>query len=251
MSSPERVRFDFTGIRVLVTGGSSGIGHGIARAFAAAGAQVVITGRRAAAADYDVDLSGLEYRSLEVSDGGAIQSLANSLSDLDVLVNNAGATLPGGKSEYLPEVFEESVRINLFGAYRLAAACHDKLAASGLDGGASIVNLASLASYFARTPVPGYGAAKAGIVQLTKTLAAEWAKDRIRVNAVAPGLIRSNMTARVQQLPEYTRQDFARMPISRWGTPEDVAPAVLFLASPAARYITGQTVAVDGGYTAA
>ena len=251
MSPAERVRFDFSGLRVLVTGGSNGIGHGIARAFAAAGAHVIITGRRATAADYNTDLSGFEYRSLDVRDTGAIESLARALPNLDVLVNNAGANLPGGKSEYLPEVFEESVRVNLFGTYRLAAACREKLAQSQLDGGASVVNLASMASYFGITAVPGYGAAKAAIVQMTKTLAAAWAADGIRVNAVAPGLIRSNMTARIQNLPELTRKDFERMPMGRWGTPEDIAPAVLFLSSPAARYITGQTLAVDGGYSIA
>jgi len=251
MSAAERVRFDFSGVHVLVTGGSSGIGHGIARAFADAGARVTISGRRAAAGDYGNDLSGLEYRQLEVADAAAIDAVARSLRALDVLVNNAGANLPGGKNEYEPDVFEQSVRINLFGAYRLSAACREMLAQSDLDGGASIINLASMASYFGITAVPGYGAAKAATVQMTKTLAAAWAKDRIRVNAVAPGLIRSNMTARIQGLPEFTRKDFERMPLARWGTPEDIAPVVLFLASPAARYITGQTLPVDGGYSIA
>lgn len=252
MSASDRVRFDFAGLRVLVTGGSSGIGAGIANAFADAGAAVVITGRRESAAAYDdVDLSRFQYRRLEMSDGTAIADLARSLARLDVLVNNAGANLPGGRSEYDPEVFEEVVRVNLFGAYRMAAGCHDALARSELDGGASVVNLASMSSFFGIVPVPAYGASKAGVVQMTKTLAAAWAKDGIRVNAVAPGLTRSNMTARLQETPERARKDFDRMPMSRWAVPEDVAPAVLFLASPAARFITGQTLAIDGGYSIA
>lgn len=245
------VRFDFEGCRVLVTGGSGGIGHGIARAFADAGAEVTITGRRAEAGDYDVDLSGFTYRRLELPDRAGIAELADSLERLDVLVNNAGANLPGGRSEYEPEVFEESVAINLFGPFQLAMACFPKLEASSLEGGASVIQLASMSSYFAVPMVPGYGAAKAAIVQMTKNLAVQWATRGVRVNAVAPGLIESGMTAAMRGIDALEKPYLQRTPMGRWGTPEDVAPAVLFLASPAARFITGQTLPVDGGYSAA
>ncbi len=247
----ERVVFDFSGCRVLVTGGTSGIGAGIARAFVDAGADVTITGTRPNAAAYDGDLSAYTYRQLLLTDTTAIQRIADSLETLDVLVNNAGCTFPGGKSECIPEVFQEAVAINLFGAYRMAYACHDRLRASRLDGGASIINLASLSSFFAVPVVPGYGAAKAAIVQLTKNLAVAWVSDGIRVNAVAPGLIETNMTAPMKGVEALEKPHIERTPMRRWGTPADVAPAVLFFASPAARFITGQTLAVDGGYTAA
>ena len=245
------VRFDFEGCRVLVTGGSGGIGHGIARAFTDAGAEVTITGRRAEAGDYDVDLSRFTYRRLELTDRAGVAELADSLERLDVLVNNAGANLPGGRSEYEPEVFEESVAINLFAPFQLAMACFPKLEASPLEGGASVIQLASMSSYFAVPMVPGYGAAKAAIVQMTKNLAVQWATSGVRVNAVAPGLIESGMTAAMRGIEALEKPYLERTPMGRWGTPEDVAPAVLFLASPAARFITGQTLPVDGGYSAA
>lgn len=243
--------FDFSGSKVLVTGGSSGIGAAIARAFADAGAEVVITGTRAAAGEYDGDLSAYEYRQLQLTDKEAIEALAASLDRLDVLVNNAGGNFPGGKHEAVPDVFEESVAINLFGGYRLAVGCKDKLAASALDGGASVINMASMGAFFAVPIVPGYGAAKAATVQMTKNLAATWASDGIRVNAVAPGLVESNMTALMKGVEALEKPFMDRTPLARWGTPEDIAPVVLFLASSAARFITGQTVRVDGGFSIA
>ncbi|MGH7287757.1 MAG: SDR family NAD(P)-dependent oxidoreductase [Myxococcota bacterium] len=244
------LRFDFSGARVLVTGGSNGIGLGIARAFAAAGASVTITGTRAAAAEYDHDLSGFAYHALDVRDGKAVARVAGGLDALDVLVNNAGANTVQ-PSEWDPEVFEDSLRLNLGSAFRMANACKPLLQKSALAGGASIVNLASMSSFFAVPIVPGYGAAKAGVVQLTKNLAVAWAKHRIRVNAVAPGLILSNMTRVMKGIDALERPQLERTPLGRWGTPEDVAPAVLFLASAAAGFVTGHTLCVDGGYSVA
>jgi len=244
------VTYDYRGVRVLVTGGTSGIGEGIARAYDAAGADVTITGTRPAVADYpDKDLAGFRYLQLDVRNAAGIEAVTRALPALDILVNNAGAAFPGGRSEYEPDVFEESLRINLAGAYRMAHACKDKLAASNLAGGASVIGLASMTSFFGNEYVPGYGAAKAGIAQLTKTLAIAWAAERIRVNAVAAGLIRSNMTAAMLADDALTAPFLSRVPLARVGTPHDIAGAVLFLTSPAAAYVTGSTLVVDGGFS--
>lgn len=245
-SSPS---FDFSSTTVLVTGGSNGIGAGIARAYLQAGATVHITGTRSRAEDYDHDLSDYHYHSLDVCDNANIEAVADALPKLDILINNAGASLPGGQSEYEPDVFEQAVQINLNSAYRMAHACLPKLQASTMAGGASVIGLASMSSYFGIEIVPGYGAAKTGLMGLTRTLAVAWARHGIRVNAIAAGLIRSNMTAAMLTIDEMTDPMVARTPLQRVGEPEDIAGPVLFLTSPAAAYITGQTLPVDGGYT--
>ena len=250
-AAANRVRFDYSGARVLVTGATSGIGAGIAASFREAGAEVWITGTRASADDYDRDLTGYRYCSLDVRDGAAIAALGASIDRLDVLVNNAGANLPGGRNEAEPDVFEESVAINLFGAYRMAVACAEQLAASALPGGSSVLNLASMSSFFAVPIVPGYGAAKAGVVQMTKNLGVAWAPRGIRVNAVAPGLIETGMTSVMKGIEALEKPQLERTPQGRWGLPEDVAGTFLFLASSAAGFITGQTICVDGGFSAA
>ena len=249
--SNARVRFDYSGCRVLVTGGTNGIGAGIAQAFLTAGAHVSITGTRSSASDYDHPLDGFEYHSLQLTDSDTITGVAEAVGPVDVLVNNAGANFPGGRNEWEPDAFEASVGINLFGSFRMALACKQGLTASSLDGGGSIINFASMSSFFAVPMVPGYGAAKAAVVQMTKNLAVTWAADGVRVNAVAPGLVESNMTAPMKGIEVLEKPQMDRTPLGRWGTPEDIAPVVLFLASPAARYVTGQTWNVDGGFSAA
>ena len=133
----------------------------------------------------------------------------------------------------------------------MSVACKGMLATSRIEGGGNIINLASMSSFFAVPVVPGYGAAKAGVVQMTKNLAVAWVGDGIRVNAVAPGLILSNMTAAMKGVPALEDPQIGRVPMARWGTPEDIAGPMLFLASGAARFVTGQTLNVDGGYSVA
>lgn len=248
MSTWQNVRYDYRGARVLVTGGSHGIGSGIAAAYLAAGAQVTITGTKPDAADYDTDLSAFRYRQLQLTNDDQIDALAAELPELDILVNNAGANF-AAENEYDPDVFAKSVQVNLLAAYRLASRCHDALARSRWPGGASVVGVASMTAFFGGVYTPGYGAAKAGIVALAKTLAIAWAKDGIRSNAVAPGFIHSNMMLYFESRPEMLEPALARTPAGRMGDPADIAAAVLFLTSDAAAFVNGQTLAVDGGYT--
>ena len=248
MATWPNLNYDYKGAHVLVTGGSNGIGAGIAAAYLAAGANVTITGTRANAADYDSDLSGYRYLPLQLTDNAQIDAVAAALPKLDILVNNAGGNFVA-ENEYEPETFEKSIQVNLLSAYRMAHACLPKLAQSQLPGGASVIGLASMTSYFGVEVVPGYGAAKAGLVQLTKTLSIAWAKHNIRVNSIAAGLIDSNMTGPALAVPEFNTAVIARTPQNRTGTPQDIAGAVLFLTSSGAAFITGQTLPVDGGYS--
>jgi NAD(P)-dependent dehydrogenase (short-subunit alcohol dehydrogenase family) len=154
-----------------------------------------------------------------------------------------------GIDEWDPDHFERSVAINLTGLYRLTSALKPKLAASAFPGGASVIGIASMSSLFGIEIVPGYGAAKTGLVGLTRTLAAAWGREKIRVNAVAVGLVASRATAAAIGTPGFTDPTIARTPLGRIGEPGDVAGPVLFLTSPAAAYVTGQTLPVDGGFS--
>jgi NAD(P)-dependent dehydrogenase (short-subunit alcohol dehydrogenase family) len=242
-------QFDYRGANVLVTGGTSGIGAGIAAAYRDAGASVIITGTRGSAKEYDVDLSGYRYLQLEVTNNAGVESVAAAIPALDILVNNAGLAYPGGRDEYEPDVFEIAVKIHLTSAYRMAHACRPKLAKSSLASGGCIIGIASLTSLFGSLEVPGYGAGKGGLVLLTKSLAMKWAPDRIRVNAVAAGLVESRMTAPYLAIEGVVPAVLARTPLKRIGVPAEIAGPVLFLTSGAAGWLTGQTIVVDGGYS--
>jgi NAD(P)-dependent dehydrogenase (short-subunit alcohol dehydrogenase family) len=235
----------FAGQTVLVTGGTSGIGLGCARAFRDLGAHVVATGateaERRRAAD-EAGNAGLSFLTLDVRDASAIQAAIDAFERLDVLVNAAGVIRRD--LEHDPDVFADVLAINLTGTMRVCSAAKEKL---GRTGGC-VVTIASMLTFFGGPRVPAYSASKGGIGQLTKSLAAAWAADGIRVNAVAPGWIATPLTQALQEDPERSRPILSRTPMGRWGTPEEVAAGVLFLASPAARFVTGAIVPIDGGY---
>ncbi|CPR10940.1 short-chain type dehydrogenase/reductase [Mycobacterium bohemicum DSM 44277] len=241
-----RVSFDFTGTTALVTGGTSGIGHATALLFRDAGAEVTVTGTRAAASDYDADLSGMDYHRLQVTDHDSVDALAQRFSRLDVLVNNAGANFPGGLDESKPDGFEASVALNLTGPYRLTVGLYRPLKASTAAGGASVVNLASMSALRAVPLVPGYGAAKAGIICVTRNLAAKWANKGIRVNAVAPGTIDTPMTAPMHGAAEIVESELAHIPLRRFGSVTEVAPTIAFLCTEQSGYTSGAVFVVDG-----
>lgn len=241
-----RVSFDFTGTEVLVTGGTSGIGHATATLFRDAGAEVTITGTKPAAADYDKDLSGMAYRQLRITDPESVDALAQAFARLDVLVNNAGANFPGGLDESKPDGFDASVALNLIGPYRLTVALYRALKSSTAAGGASVVNVASMSALRAVPLVPGYGAAKAGVVCITRNLAVKWAGKGIRVNAVAPGTIDTPMTAPMHGAAELVESELAHIPLHRFGSVGEVAPTVAFLCTEQSSYTSGALFVVDG-----
>jgi NAD(P)-dependent dehydrogenase (short-subunit alcohol dehydrogenase family) len=180
---------------------------------------------------------------LDITDGEAVDRFVSGLSSLHILVNAAG--IIRRDEEFDPDVFGSVLDVNLVGVMRVCMAAHSKLR----DSGGSIINIASMLSFFGGGRTPGYSASKGGVVQLTRSLAIAWAADGIRVNAVAPGWISTPLTQALQNDAKRSAELVSRTPLGRWGRPEEVAGPVLFLASELSSFITGAVVPVDGGYS--
>ena len=232
----------FRGARVLVAGGTSGIGHAIGLAFAAHGALVTVTGATGAEVAVCPLAANMSAIALDVQDRPAVSAFIIALPGLDHLINCAGVIRRGAEAD--PDVFDQVIDINLGGTMRMCTLARPALAASK----GSIINLASVLSFFGGGLVPAYAASKGGIAQLTKSLAIAYAPDGIRVNAIAPGWIDTPLTQGLRDDPARTATILGRTPVGRWGKPEDIAGPALFLASPLAAFITGAIVPVDGGY---
>ncbi|MBE7209824.1 MAG: SDR family oxidoreductase [Gluconacetobacter diazotrophicus] len=235
----------FAGRQVLVSGGTSGIGLDLARGFRALGADVLATGSSAAklaALDGDAE-NGIRFARLDVRDEAEIREVVGALPRLDVLVNAAGIARPG--AEWEPATFEEVMDVNLGSAMRLAQAARPRLA----EARGSVINYASMLSFLADAEVPAYCASKTGILGLTRALAHAWGPDGIRVNAVAPGYHETDMTRPLWSQPRHRDTIRDQTALKRWGSTLDLVGATVFLASPAAGYVTGTCLAVDGGYS--
>lgn len=236
------VSFDVSGKNVLITGGCGGIGSSFARAFVAAGAKVNVTDVKPAPADL-IEL-GVAVELLDVTDTAAVESLAARISTLDVLIQCAGFLVPF--KEHKIDVFQKVMDVHLFGNVRLAAAFRSHLAASR----GCIINIGSMYSYFGNARVPAYAAAKTAVVSLTKSLAIAYAEEGIRVNAIAPGWIDTEISKGGQHDEAFNAKVVDRLPTKRWSDPMELAGTALFLASSASSLITGVTIPVDGGYVA-
>jgi NAD(P)-dependent dehydrogenase (short-subunit alcohol dehydrogenase family) len=233
----------FQGRGVVVVGGTSGIGAAVAERFAALGARVTVAGLDSAEAPRSLAAMARVVE-LDVTRGDDLERFLGGLDDLRVLVNAAGVI--HRNDEYRPEVFARVLEINLTGTMRACVSARPLLRRAG----GCVVNVASVLSFRGGPAVPAYSASKGGVLQLTKALAVAWAPEGVRVNAVAPGWIRTGLTAELHQDPDATRRVVERTPMGRWGEPADVAGAVAFLSGPDARFVTGVVLPVDGGYLA-
>lgn len=236
---------DFSGKRVLVVGGSSGIGNGVAQAFRARGAEVHAWGTREAA-DYRAadgsDLTGLHYARVDVSDFGAVERQPLPFETLDVLVTCQGAVAYSRK-EFEIETFRKVVDINLTSVM----ACCMKVEAMLRASKGSAVIFGSIAGYHSSIANPAYASSKAGTHMLVRTMGETWARDGIRINGIAPGLVDTKLTRITTDVPERLAAQLKKIPMRRMGLPKDMAGPALFLASDLAAYMTGQVLIVDGG----
>jgi NAD(P)-dependent dehydrogenase (short-subunit alcohol dehydrogenase family) len=238
-------KFDFTGKTVLVTGGTSGIGGAIAKAFKATGAKIVacgVTEQEIAAAKANPDYAGMDIRQLDVTDGAAVVKLIDSLPSIDVLVNSAG--MIKRDAEHEPDAFAHVIDVNLTGGMRMSAAARVKLSAAK----GNIIFIASVMSFFGGPKQPAYSASKGAVRNLTMSLASAYAAEGIRVNAIAPGWVTTELSKGARENPERNAQIMSRTPMGRWADTSEIADPVLFLCSDAARYMTGTVMLVDGGY---
>jgi len=245
--------FDLSGKVALVTGTSRGLGAGMAQALAAAGADVAVHDREHPCATEEcLRAAGVRTACLagDLSDRAAADRLIADTLDkmgrLDILVNNAGIIRRQPAAEHSDEYWDDVLEINLTAVFRLCRAAGRHMLERG--GGGKIVNIASLLAFQGGVTVPGYAAAKGGVAQLTKALANEWAAQGINVNAIAPGYMATDNTKALREDPVRTRQILERIPAGRWGTPDDLGGAVVFLASRASDYVNGHVLVVDGGW---
>lgn len=232
----------FAGRTALVTGATQGIGAAIANRLASLGARTIAVGL---AAESGALAEGVQVQTADVSQADSVQALFAGIDGLDIVVNCAGIIRRG--AEHDPAVFEQVLAVNLTGTMRVCTAAREHLAARR----GCIVNIASMLSFFGGSLVPAYSASKGGVAQLTKSLALAYAVDGIRVNAVAPGWIATPLTQALQDDPARAGPILARTPLGRWGTPADVADGVAFLCTPAASFMTGVILPIDGGYLVA
>lgn len=237
---------DFTDKTVLVVGGSSGIGNGIAQAFRAQGATVHVWGTRASAADYakadGCDLEGLHYSQVDAADFTAIDDHQPSFDRLDVLVLAQGIAMYR-RAEYEMPNFRKILDVNLSSIM----GCCNKFESMLTASKGAVITISSTAAYHSTPGNPAYNASKAGAVGLTRSLGDTWAKKGIRVNGIAPGLVDTKLTKVTTENPERLEAFLGNIPMGRIGTVEDMAGVALFLASPLSAYVVGQTIPVDGG----
>lgn len=244
-------RFSLTGRTALVTGAGSGLGRAAAVALAEAGAWVACLDINLEGAEKTARLTGGEAYALDVSDAEAAERTVSDLADrrgrLQVLVNSAGIAGRGPAFSHDEETFDRLLAVNLKGTFLMCRAVGGRMAEAG---GGSIVNIASIAGLVGYPGSVGYQASKGGVVQLTRTLAVEWAEAGVRVNAVAPGQVGTELVRKMWETEPELRDFFlSRTPLRRLGDPEDIAWPIVFLAGDGAAMITGQILAVDGGYT--